>query len=365
MPLEAAARELPGKVDFLEFAAASASAPVPPAFIFGSLPSYLTPELFAEFDIPSAGCYFLRDAQVTYDAIILMQGQPLWSFALNHPPEFVAETLRQNVPALAGLPVRRIAGEAAIIHGPGFNVFGHWLIDFLPRLYLLRRAGLDIEALNFILPVGIEGFASEFLRLCGVPAENIILHDHKAEVLAPDVLVAPTILRLRSRFCNLLPVATQFWVNRVMMNAPPSMWPEADTKIFVSRSRFQGNRAMKTRGEIEARAADAGYAIVHPQHMSLQEQVQMFRSAGQIVGEYGSGLHGAVCAPAGSVVCALRGTSHHPGFAQSGLAERFGQHLGYVFGETPRHAQNQTIEIDGEMFGRALAAMEMVRGKVR
>jgi capsular polysaccharide biosynthesis protein len=180
------------------------------------------------------------------------------------------------------------------------------------------------------------------------------MQDHLAELVQPDELIAPTVLRLRNRFNPLLEVASRFWLDRMVV--PDALW--ANRRIFVSRSAAQGNRTLVSRERIEARAAESGYEIVYPERLALPEQIALFRGAGRIIGEYGSGLHGAIHAPPGAAICALRGTSHHPGFAQSGLAERFGHHLGYVFGDTPEFAENQQIDITRDAFERALAAME-------
>jgi len=358
MALEEAAKLTEHPISYVEMASAARSPPPPPAFIFGPLPAYLTPDLFSDYEVPAVGCYHLRDVQVTFDAIILLQGKPLWSLGLNHPPSHVPSALAGNVPDFDRLPVRRIPGQAAIIHGPGYNIFGHWLIDFLPRLYVLRRAGYDITNLNIILPAAAEAFGPEFLRRIGIPAENIVWHDHKAELLQPDELIAPTILRLGNRFSPLLGAATQFWIERVCNPAGARPWANKRRRLFISRSQHPSNRDFRTRAAIEQRATEAGYEIVHPERLTLPDQIQLLHSAGRIIGEYGSGLHGALCAPAGTAVCALRGTSHHPGFAQSGLAEVFGHHLGYVFAETPRFAEDQVLDMDIETFDLALAAME-------
>jgi capsular polysaccharide biosynthesis protein len=152
--------------------------------------------------------------------------------------------------------------------------------------------------------------------------------------------------------------ATQFWLERADNAGGSRPGAEKGRRLFISRSQHPSNRVLNTRAAIETRAEKAGYDVVHPQRLPLPEQIQLLRSAGRIIGEYGSGMHGALCAPPGTAVCALRGTSHHPGFAQSGLAEIFGHHLGYVFADTPRFAGDQILDIDSETFDRALAAME-------
>ena len=84
---------------------------------------------------------------------------------------------------------------------------------------------------------------------------------------------------------------------------------------------------------IEAMAAVAGFSIVYPEQLSLPDQVALFRGARQIVGQYGSALHGTMFGTPGAMVCALQGTGPAcAGYLQSGIAERIGQSVGYVYG---------------------------------
>jgi len=254
--------------------------------------------------------------------------------------------------------VRHIEGQVAIIHGPGFDIFGHWLIDFLPRLFALDRAGCDIQKIKLVLPARTPSFVRHFLYLIGVPDENLVWHDQRAERIAPDELVFPSLFRLRSRFHPLVELATRFWLDRFAANTGLPDGANACRKLFISRARLPGARRLRDRAAIEARAVQAGYELVFPETLPLSQQIRVFRSASHILGEYGSGLHGSIFAQPGAIICALRGTSHHPGFAQSGLAERFGQEIGYVFGATPEHAGDTEFSIETAAFEHALSAME-------
>jgi capsular polysaccharide biosynthesis protein len=353
--IEQALQDAGGRVSYQAFGAAFRAPPPPPSFIFGTLPGFLAPDLFGETEIGGVGCYRLHDAQVIFDGIILQRGTALWSLALNHPLGHVRAVLSAQAAGWASLPVRRIAGQVAVIHGPGFDIFGHWLIDFLPRLYGLHRAGVDIADIKFVLPVQTPGFARSLLERIGIPAENLIWHDQKAERLEPDALIVPSLFRLRSRFHPLMVAATRFWLDRVAGGGAPG---PTGRRLFVSRKRVASARMLRNRADIEARAMGEGYEIVAPETMTLPEQITLFGAARHILGEYGSGLHGSLFAPPGTTVCALRGTSHHPGFAQSGLAERFGHTVGYVFGATPEHAGDHEFSIDTGAFDAALSAMQ-------
>ena len=352
LPIEAASQT------YQEFGAAFHAPAKPPCFIFGTLPGFLAPDIFGEPAIGGVGCYRLQEAEVIFDGIILQQGAALWSLSLNHPRAHVQSVLSSQAAGWESLPVRHIAGQAAIIHGPGFDVFGHWLIDFLPRLFLLHRVGVDIQKIKLVLPATTPPFARHFLYLLGIPDENLVWHDQRAERIAPDELVIPSLLRLRSRFHPLLVAATRFWTDRFAAHAGMADEAPAGRRLFISRARLSGARRLRDRPAFEARAAKAGYEIVFPETLALSQQIRLFRSASHILGEYGSGLHGSIFSPPGSVICALRGTSHHPGFAQSGLAERFEQPIGYVFGSTPEHAGDVEFSIEDAAFEHALSAME-------
>jgi capsular polysaccharide biosynthesis protein len=332
--------------------------PKPPCFTFGTLPGFLAPDIYGETGVGGVGCYRLHDAQVIFDGIILQKNAALWSLSLNHPRAHVQAILSSQAAGWASLPVRHIEGQVAIIHGPGFDIFGHWLVDFLPRLFALDRAGIDIQKIRLILPASTPPFVRHFLYLIGVTDENLVWHDQRAERIAPDELVVPSLFRLRSRFHPLVEQATRFWLDRFATNIALPDAVSAGRKLFISRARLPGPRRMRDRAGIEARAVQAGYKLVCPETLPLSQQIRMFRSASHILGEYGSGLHGSIFSQPGAIVCALRGTSHHPGFAQSGLAERFGQEIGYVFGATPEHAGDTEFSIETAAFEHALSAME-------
>jgi capsular polysaccharide biosynthesis protein len=89
------------------------------------------------------------------------------------------------------------------------------------------------------------------------------------------------------------------------------------------------------RDRIEQIATEAGFAIVHPEQMPLLEQFATFDAARQIVGEYGSAMHGTMFSSAGTTVGLLRGTgSPVAAFLQSTIDDALEQPTGYIFGQT-------------------------------
>jgi predicted O-methyltransferase YrrM len=101
-------------------------------------------------------------------------------------------------------------------------------------------------------------------------------------------------------------------------------------------------------------AERAGFSIVHPEKLPLIEQVRLFKGARELVGEYGSAMHGSIFSPPDTIVGALRGSARHPAFIQSGIGQSLGQPTGYVFGPTDDRDPAQGFTVSEEDFADCL-----------
>jgi capsular polysaccharide biosynthesis protein len=323
-----------------------------PRFMFGPCAEHVLHSLFAGHATAALGCYVLRGGRLGYDAALSHGETALWSLGFNHGYDDVKDILARH----ATVSLRHVRGQAACIHGPGYGIFGHWLVDFLPRLSLLGWAGYDIRKLSYILPYDLPEFAYELLRLSGVTRDRLIPYDPAREQIAVDELVVPTNLRTGNRLHSRFAAATQEWVRRIL---PEQQKMKPDRRLFISRRHCKSGRVLGNRAEIEALAMAAGFELVHPESLKLIDQIALFRGARQIVGEYGSGLHGTIYGAPSLHCCALRGTSHWLGFIQSGLAQAAGQSMSYVFGHADTHAVDYTFTIDPGHFRIALECLHL------
>lgn len=354
LAIEDYAVRYPSVVSFAQIARSTQSAPPAPEFFFGAVPAFLSLTLFAEFDMGAAGCYGIRQGRITSDGVVLHRQTALWTQAFNHPDYHVRMIVEPSGWNRGALPVRYIPGRAAVIHGPGYAVYGHWLVDFLPRLHLLALAGHDLSQIRFVLPADLPGFARDFLQMAGIPLENILFHDHDREQLLFDELIVPTVLRTQSRLHPLFRAASDFWVDRAGFPAPPDA---PFRKIFISRGGVTSGRVLTNRTALESIASAEGFEIVRPETLPIREQISLFRQASHVIGEYGSGLHGTVFGPEKQSALVLRGTSIAPGFVQSGLAAAFGHRLGYVFGPSEAQAIDYAFTVEEQDFCLGLACL--------
>ena len=344
-------------VDFIPVSKEQTLLPPAPRFIFGRVPQHIFEQLFGELFLAATGCYVIRNGRLISDAIVLHREAALWSNTFNHPQYYVKNVATSNGLHRAALPIRRVPGRAAVVYGPGYPVYGHWLVDFLPRLHVLQQAGFNPQALTFVLPYDLPLFGFELMRLVGIPEANILRHNHDKEQLQFDELVVPTILRSASRLHPDFAAASRNWI-KCVVGAARAVQPRR--RLYVSRSGVKSGRVLSNRKALEDLAVSAGYEVVRPETLSLEDQIALFRDARSVIGEYGSGLHSTVFGAPSLASMVLRGTSVAPGFVQSGLAEACWQSIGYVFGDSDAHAVDYEFQVKERDFELGLACMEIL-----
>ena len=346
------------RIGFSQLAPATRSAPPAPLFLFGPGNSVVLQELFHQPDVGEVGCYTLEDATLAPTGVAIKDGTAFTSRAFNHLPTYVGPIAQRL--AQAGLPERHVSGKLAVVYGPGHHTYGHWLVDFLPRLWVLARTGHDIATLRYAMPPDLTAAAAELLARFGISESQMVPYRYWRESLRVETLLMPTGLRRENRVSALFAPATAFWTARLLAAAPSGL--TRTPKLFLSRAYVAAERVMSNRAAIEAIARQRGFRVVAPETLTLPEQAAMFAGARIIAGEYGSALHGSVYAAPGAVTIGLRGTARHPSFMQSGIAAALGQRAGYVLGRTEFAAGGGEIEqrfaIRTEDFERALDVAE-------
>lgn len=241
------------------------------------------------------------------------------------------------------LRVREIAGDVVLLSGFPYDLYGHWMVDFMPRLEMLRDR--DLSRLKFLLPSDLPAFAHEWLGLAGIGADQLILYDKEMELCRCERALLPTNLRAGGRALPSMAQAAT-WMTQIAC--------ASDIKptrlLYISRENW-GNitRKLENFSVVEDVMAEYGFETVFPEKLSISGQAELLASARIVVGDYGSGLHNTIFSHSGIPVIALRGTELHPGFLQSGLCEIRQQPLSYVFGRTwanERGFQHYEIDID-------------------
>lgn len=182
-----------------------------------------------------------------------------------------------------------------------FNfVWGHWLTEMYPKLFLIRalnRAGITAP---IVLPITAPSYVARIVRQI-LPGQEIVTYDHRDEAVEIGTALLPHMLHKDYQFHDVL---------RWELEREVLAWPRAGgfDKVFVSRGGVrtpQTFREMENEAEIEAIAEDLGLTLLRPETLPWEEQAKIFSRARVVAGEFGSGLHNALLSPAGCQVVSL------------------------------------------------------------
>ncbi|MDR3529541.1 MAG: glycosyltransferase family 61 protein [Rhodopila sp.] len=346
--------------DFIRLMGPDKTLPLPPRFTFGPCPASLMAKYYGLWGISSVGVFSLREFELRGN-FLLGAGENYYRCPeLNiHEAHIQAEVERVS-PTLTNPQRKRLHGPHVVLSGPGHGVYGHWLVEYLPKISLLNFAGYDIHSLRYLLPVNTPSYVLAWLDLLGIGGDQIVRYDALTEIVAADELLLPTILHNGLRMSPLFKDAAAF-LRGLIAFKHDLQGSTHGARIFLSRGQASQGRCLRNRKRIEELASQAKFSLVSPEKLSLVEQVRLFASAREIMGEYGSALHGSMFSPEGTVVCALRGTGGHPGFIQSGMGTALRQPTGYVFGELDEGDPNYSFQVEEEAVE---AALRLVFGRL-
>lgn len=219
-------------------------------------------------------------------------------------------------------PAQPIVAERvfAVLH---FNlVYGHWLTEMMPKLFLIAR----LAEHGITAPIAWPATAPAYMRAmieAVLPGQPLLGYDPRSEHIAAERVLMPGMMHREYIFHPAL--AENLTAFAARCGAPE----DRAGRLFVSRAALESPSAFRSlvnAREVEALAVELGLQVVHPERLAWEEQVALFGGARLLVGEFGSGLHNALFSPAGTQVVALNWITE----VQSRLAAFRGHDLGYL-----------------------------------
>jgi Glycosyltransferase 61 len=194
----------------------------------------------------------------------------------------------ENRPAvLAGDAVQeRVQGRHLFCGMLQNGHFGHCMVESLSRLWAVRHLEGALDSLAFYLRTPgrpIARFANEIFELIAPKLQvRVVSCPTEFELLVvPEQLAHPT-----------LGVISGHPANRDLVAPLRSVRSDGPRKVYVSRSRLkqhEGGVLLETL--IEENLEREGYAVIHPQELSIREQLGIYNSAEKLVFAEGSALH--------------------------------------------------------------------------
>lgn len=295
---------------FAEFApAVSGLASIPYRMLRDAQDATWKSERSPEYSLGPIGCWFLRDLEISGSGYLFQRGR------------FVREFVNISDAALRWLgdpgvddnPLHHprtnrmvIDDPALLVFGPGWGTYGHWLLDFLPRIFLAQQllgAALD----DFVLPLPEDSpdwVVPMMQYFCGIDPGRVRHYSRYDDLLVCRRVCLPSYAHDGMYAPH--PLMRVFYEQFGNPGAP-----RLKRRICISRRNQEGHgagsrRKFEVREIMEQMAIARGFEIVQPETLSFPDQIELFRSANCILGEHGSGMHGAVLADPGTVVAVVR-----------------------------------------------------------
>ncbi len=274
-------------------------------------------------------------------------------------PGYVVQQLH-NAPAHfltapRALPHRHDPRPAYLFLGWGLHVFGHFLIEMLPRLLLALAHRTSLHGALPVLDRAMPDWLLTILReQFGATDDHAIWFDSRHEQLSLDhAILIPNLLRPGGYHPASANLFTAF-ANRL---APQRDNERAGAKLFIARGTYRNpasvQRVLVNEPDIAAIAeAEFGCTVLRPETLPFAEQVSRVAAASVILGQAGSAMHLALFAPAQTRIGVLRFMAPD----QSFIAALHGQKIAYLTEGITEAAPDQFIT-DPDRFRRFTRAL--------
>lgn len=251
------------------------------------------------------GCHFITDVLITGQGYAFSQDRLLQQDT--YLSRIALQELTANptfTPAGSAHRRQGVIEEPVLeITGPGSPVFGHWIVDFLPRAAIARELlGPAFETMRIAISDHVPNWMEQLLGFfLEVRPDQILRYNMNSETLLCRRLCAPTFGHSGSSYFFHSFVREFYGRHRRVSLL------KRDRRICISRRNFEREtrgvlKVFENREYMEAQAVALGFEIVCPEELSVGAQYDLFADAGAIVGEFGSGLHNSLFSAPGIVV---------------------------------------------------------------
>lgn len=258
--------------------------------------------------IAPLGCRFLRDVEVSGGGYFFSAERFIREHV--HTSDVALQWLERpdfpDNPYVVTRPNRLMIDEPVLlVFGPGSNIFGHWLLDFLPRIVVAQRLlGAELDPFVLLLPSDAPGWVARMITyFCAIPPERIRGYDRMQDIVVCRHVCLPSFMH--DGDYALHPMMREFYDGFGPQDARVPA-----RRICLSRRDQEKHthsywRIFEARETFERLAMAEGYEIVQPELLDFADQIALFRAAERVIGEHGSGMHAAVFAHPGTVVATV------------------------------------------------------------
>jgi len=197
--------------------------------------------------------------------------------------------------------ITRVVDEPVIpAFSAGYGCYGHYIVDDLPRLGLIRKTIGDAEfrKLKIIMPRKTPRWAFDLLEVFfGIDQSRIVLFDHENDLW---ILRRAVVSEYMHRNYVFNPYIKEFYQSYVTEDIAPTR------KICLSRRAWEPGkshqRIFEQQDWFENEAERRGFEIISPEKLSIPDQIRLMCETKVQIGEHGSAQHASIYSKFGMTV---------------------------------------------------------------
>jgi tetratricopeptide (TPR) repeat protein len=247
---------------------------------------------------------FRRDQELFYkDDVLPPYFEPHLQTGGRPLPAVWAGTLYQS-----DVPTRHLESPCFCPFHPNI-VYGHFLLEILPKLYIWHVLKEYGDTYPLLLPTGLPRWILDFVDLF-IDRRNLCFYDAAREAVEAPSFILASMMHTNHNFHPSFNLALNHAVRSALGLPKTGVEAKAigatNRRLYLSRRRTRTAwHSIVNEREIESVFADIGFEILHPQEMTVAEQICIFSEANVVAGEYSSALHNTIFSPAGTTVISL------------------------------------------------------------
>lgn len=259
------------------------------------------------------GFYLLRDVSVRGRGFLVKDGKRIYRPDLipDYVEAEIVKGLRTEFEEKPGREKKPFEGTSVLLTSEAYPIYGHWLIDTLPKAWLYTCClGIELEDVRYLFchdtpEYGLSMLAETF----GIPRERMEFYDFDRVEPCLERALVPSLLHHSHVFHPAMRNAVQY-IREKAECAPLQLVGPRPRRLYVSRRKFRhrsisSRRTITNEEELVEIAVRAGFEVVYPEEFTWFEQIRLFADAKLVVGESGSGLHNTLFSGSGTAVLCL------------------------------------------------------------
>ena len=183
--------------------------------------------------------------------------------------------------------------KGILMKSRGEQIYGHWLVDYIPRLHLIGLAKRPSNAPLIFnqLPNWSLLFIEKVL-----PSSQEVVQDN-SKLISIKQCVVPCYTKIGHSFLSDISKsrAEFFEISNKIISTTKDE-ENLPKKLFISREEVStsDNRKIHNIEKIQRISEENGYNTIHPDKLSLFDQAKLFNHAVFIIGDVGSALHSII-----------------------------------------------------------------------